>query len=348
MTIMNPTKSISLQSIFFDDPSDLDYTNVKLHPRASTVRCGLQEDDGNIDDRPLSMASTHGGRTTMPMSGISTFMNTDASTQQCNYHHNHHHHHHHHHQQQQQHHHNSFSSTASVGSSCSSTSMAMSTIAAPPAPPIAATAYKSTPLPYGFQPGPYDVICARGKYAWNSPGNRYFRSLVDEQVEQYASTKNKAERSVIVSNIVDTVRSKSSGGGFIKQEADGGWVEVGDTLAREKVGQLFRNALASSYKSSNRSKKRRRDEVAHKFQQSLTNVMIQNETVLSTTQDMAEYARQPKIADDDVVELFTKRNSDLLEGIIKPDRSLVDKFTRTFSAGMNHVGDDEDGDTKMD
>ena len=344
---MNPTESNSFQSMFFDDPSDLDYTNVKLHPRASAGRCGLQEDDGNIDDRPFSMASTHGSRMTRPLSGISTFADTDVCTQRISHHHNYHHRLHQHHQQQQ---HNSFSSTASVGSSCSSTSMATSTTTTGVATIAAAatTTYKSTPLPYGFQPGPYDVICARGKYAWNSSGNRYFRSLVEEQVEQYASTKNKAERSVIVSNIVDTVRSKSSGGGFIKQEADGGWVEVGDTLAREKVGQLFRNALASSYKSSNRSKKRRRDEVAHRFQQSLTNVMTQNETVLSTTRDMAEYARQPKIADDDVVELFTKRNSDLLEGIIKPDRSLVDEFTRTFSAGMNHFGDDEEGDTKMD
>ena len=30
-----------------------------------------------------------------------------------------------------------------------------------------------------FTPGPYDVICARGKQAFQHPGNRYFRSLVN-------------------------------------------------------------------------------------------------------------------------------------------------------------------------
>jgi hypothetical protein len=53
-------------------------------------------------------------------------------------------------------------------------------------------------------------------------------------VDQYSATKNKAQRSIIVSDIVDTIRRKASGG-FVKQEPDGTWVEVGDTLAREKV-----------------------------------------------------------------------------------------------------------------
>jgi hypothetical protein len=47
------------------------------------------------------------------------------------------------------------SSTASVTSTCSSTTETTAT--------TTTTAYKSTPLPPGFQPGPYDVICARGK-----------------------------------------------------------------------------------------------------------------------------------------------------------------------------------------
>ena len=115
-----------------------------------------------------------------------------------------------------------------------------------------------------------------------------------------------------------------------------------------QVGQLFRNALSNRYKSSNSSKKRRRDEVAHKFQESLHKVMIQNQTIASTTQTMAEYAAQPKIADEDVVRLFSKRNSSLLESVIKPDRDLVDTFTKTFSAGMSRVAaelplPDEDG-----
>ena len=33
---------------------------------------------------------------------------------------------------------------------------------------------KMTPLPKDFTPGPYDVICARGKEAKNHPGNIFY------------------------------------------------------------------------------------------------------------------------------------------------------------------------------
>merc|ERR1719343_177976 len=52
---------------------------------------------------------------------------------------------------------------------------------------------------------------------------------------------------MIVTNIVDTVRSL--GNGFVRKDtATGEWVEC------EKVGQHFRNALGCQYKSSRRSK----------------------------------------------------------------------------------------------
>ena len=84
-----------------------------------------------------------------------------------------------------------------------------------------------------YQPGPFDVICGRGRAAFTHSGNKFFRKLITEYVEQYENTTSKAERSSVVSNVVDIVRLK--GNGFVKQEADGTWVEVGDTLAREKV-----------------------------------------------------------------------------------------------------------------
>ena len=32
-------------------------------------------------------------------------------------------------------------------------------------------------LPRDFVPGEYDVICPRGKQAWNHQGNKYFREI---------------------------------------------------------------------------------------------------------------------------------------------------------------------------
>ena len=67
------------------------------------------------------------------------------------------------------------------------------------------------------------------------------------------------EKSGIVSVIIRTVRSRSPVGGFVKLDSTTGqWQEVGDHLAREKVGQTIRDALHSQYRSSSRAKKRRR------------------------------------------------------------------------------------------
>lgn len=91
-------------------------------------------------------------------------------------------------------------------------------------------------LPEGFQPGPPDVICARGKKAFLHSGNLHFRATIESQMDRYSSTGTKLEKSLIVSHIVDEIRQASPGGGFVKQEK-GRWLEVGDHAAREKVGQ---------------------------------------------------------------------------------------------------------------
>lgn len=92
------------------------------------------------------------------------------------------------------------------------------------------------PLASDFKPGPYDVICARGKAAKNHVGNIQYRLNVERTLEQYSAASTKLEKSQIVSGIVDSIRESSRYGGFVKEE-DGRWFEVGDHIAREKVGQ---------------------------------------------------------------------------------------------------------------
>ena len=75
-------------------------------------------------------------------------------------------------------------------------------------------------------PGPYDVICGRGRKTLAHPGNSHYRSKVSEALDQYARAKSKMEKSQIVSSIVDEVRALSPQGGFIRQ-IDGQWFEVG-------------------------------------------------------------------------------------------------------------------------
>ena len=115
-----------------------------------------------------------------------------------------------------------------------------------------------TPLGHDFQPGPFDVICSRGSAPRKHPGNIWFVSLVEQNCERYISAEGKMAKSVIVSEILDIVRKNSPGGGFIKMDEDNRWCETGDHLAREKIGQCFRDRLHTRYSSSSRAKLEKR------------------------------------------------------------------------------------------
>ena len=122
------------------------------------------------------------------------------------------------------------------------------------------SASNMTPLPANFEPGPDDVICGRGKKCYNHVGNERFRLRVLTYLEEYSAAKSKLEKSGVLSKVVDAVRLQSPDGGFVKQDEKGNWHEVGDFLAREKTSQSFRDALHDRYKSSNISKKKRRQD----------------------------------------------------------------------------------------
>lgn len=79
------------------------------------------------------------------------------------------------------------------------------------------------PLPNGFLPSEKDVICGRGAYCFNHIGNKRFRQLVDKNLELYASTLNKYEKSIIISEIV--IRFS-----FVKK-VHGQFFEIGNFLA---------------------------------------------------------------------------------------------------------------------
>jgi hypothetical protein len=92
-------------------------------------------------------------------------------------------------------------------------------------------------LPSYFIPGPYDVICARGKKALQHPGNITFRMMIQQNAEEYEKTSSKREKTRIVKSILSYFRERSvHGGGFVCDQ-DGIWYDVGDQMAREKCGQ---------------------------------------------------------------------------------------------------------------
>jgi len=101
-----------------------------------------------------------------------------------------------------------------------------------------------------FTPGPFDVICARGKQAYNHDGNKHFRGIVSDAIEKYSKEENRLQRSMIVTDIVNAIRER--GNGFVRMDGSTGeWIACSDVVCREKVGQYFRSALGCRYKSKN-------------------------------------------------------------------------------------------------
>jgi hypothetical protein len=131
-----------------------------------------------------------------------------------------------------------------------------------------------------------DLFCA-GKTCFLHSGNKRFRKLVSHYLDRYSDASTKLEKSAIVSTIIGAVRSRSPNGGFVKLDpATGRWQEVGDYLAREKVGQTMRDALHGNYKSSTKAKKMRRQAEQAKADDSLTHITNAHCTIASKIEDL--------------------------------------------------------------
>lgn len=149
-------------------------------------------------------------------------------------------------------------------------------------------------LPLGYTPAENDVLCGKGKTCYTWKGNQRFRTMVDLYLEHYAAATSKMEKSAIVSAIVQAVRQESPQGGFIKQDrTTDRWYEVGDLLAREKVGQTIRDALHFKYRSSTKSKKKRRQAEQAKASAKMKKITTTHDIIWKKIQDL-----QNKVSDE--------------------------------------------------
>jgi hypothetical protein len=193
---------------------------------------------------------------------------------------------------------------------------------------------RMTPLASCFTPGPFDVICARGGEARNHSGNNTFKQKIKESTEAYAKADSKLYKSLVVSSVVDFFRNASPDGGFVKKH-NVVWYEVGDQLAREKVGQALRDQLHSQYKSSTKAKRRRwRKESQQKVSSDefFDCVVKANQCITEQMQMVeAKLTRLEGIgaSDESLLRLFTQNNA-LILNTISSDQKLQDsikKFT---------------------
>lgn len=106
-----------------------------------------------------------------------------------------------------------------------------------------ASSLDTTPLPSGFEPDEYDVQCGRGKGAYNKPGNKRFRAIVREYLNEYIDAKTKVDKSAVLNTILDRVKAQNNGQTRFVAFKDGAWYEISDDQSREKVGHAIREQL---------------------------------------------------------------------------------------------------------
>jgi len=180
-----------------------------------------------------------------------------------------------------------------------------------------------------LEPGPFDVICARGKQAFNHEGNRYFRQMVNGATEKYSQVESKLQRSMIVTDIVDAIRAR--GNGFLRKNNKGEWLECSDVMCREKVGQHFRNALGSQYKSSTKAKRRLKEGSIFRLVKSLQNIVFSSKAVKGITDGLVlDVIFTDGSNDDDFYEIAFAANMNLLDAF-KQDTALVQQFQQQYS-----------------
>eukprot|EP00545_Synedropsis_sp_CCMP1620_P003698 CAMPEP_0119010618 /NCGR_PEP_ID=MMETSP1176-20130426/5134_1 /TAXON_ID=265551 /ORGANISM="Synedropsis recta cf, Strain CCMP1620" /LENGTH=277 /DNA_ID=CAMNT_0006963317 /DNA_START=131 /DNA_END=964 /DNA_ORIENTATION=+ len=169
------------------------------------------------------------------------------------------------------------------------------------------------------QPNNFDVICGKGKRAFNHSGNKLFRQIVLERLDLYSTATTKLEKSMVVSDIMTCVRM--NGGDFVKQQSGSSpFQRVSERAAREKIGQQIRDALHTQYKSSTKAKKRKRVAARDREQEEINRIVAANlqvtqilTTVTEQVSNSEADAADAESSDDEIVELFRQANLKMLD-----------------------------------
>jgi hypothetical protein len=103
-----------------------------------------------------------------------------------------------------------------------------------------------------YTPSIYDIICGRGDLCFTHEGNKIFREVITNHFEAYCSSKSKAQKSVILGNIIGDIHAKNTAENnsvagetkFVRfNKKLGWWCEIGETGIKQKIGQTIREML---------------------------------------------------------------------------------------------------------
>jgi len=97
------------------------------------------------------------------------------------------------------------------------------------------------PLKNIQQPRDSDVLYGRGGTTNKHPGNKCFRRIVENLKDEYLSAETHHDKYMICMKVVNEIRYSNPPGRFLMQDTSTKkWYDVGDKIARLKVGQALR------------------------------------------------------------------------------------------------------------
>lgn len=161
-------------------------------------------------------------------------------------------------------------------------------------------------LPIHYVPSQNDVICKKGREAFNHVGNYRFRVILQIYLGRYEEAPNKTSKSVIVDLIVAMIREHciSSGGGFVRFNAQTNrWFEIGDAMAREKVGYTLRQELCKKDPSHMEAKRRKRRNT--KRQRTAVRNLRSKQIITSAIKEADNLIRQNVVDDPETMKSST-------------------------------------------
>ena len=170
----------------------------------------------------------------------------------------------------------------------------------------------SPPSASSIVPSRFDVIVGRGKFCTSHPGNIDFKRIIQSHLDVYANAPSKLDKSIVVSSIIEMVRTQSPlNGGFLKRTRTGEFRIVSDRVAREKVGQALRDSLQSRYLSSSGTRRQRRLREIDAQSQRVLEMLRQNHEI-NTVMSNVRSEIDDRMKDEEVSRLFDRANRMIL------------------------------------
>lgn len=136
----------------------------------------------------------------------------------------------------------------------------------------------------------YSISTGRGKKNWKHAGNTTFRELIRKNVARYIAAPAKTDKTQVVISLVDAIRNR--GGRFLKLNDEGRFYDVGDAVARDKVGHSLRDQVSSMGRNKSKSvihdAKKQANQVHPAAVISRGDSLVSNFTTSSSTVAMAD------------------------------------------------------------